>query len=97
MLVAAIILSAVTWEIRMSSDEINNLQKFLFCELGSHNSSDQCTYSELDTIDIIHAIHSVFSFLMFSLIPFVNLVYAVNIQELKKLWKKLTRSMVGKH
>ena len=85
MLVAAIILSAVTWQIRISSDEITNIQKFFFCELGSHNSSNQCKYSGLDNIDSVHIIYRVFSFLMFSLIPFVNLVYAVNIQELKEL------------
>ena len=94
MLVAAIILSAVTWQIRISSDEITNLQKFLFCELGSNNSSNQCKYSDLDDIDIVYITHRIFSFLMFSLIPFVNLVYAVNIQELKELWKRLTRSKV---
>ena len=95
-LAAALLFSHVTLQIRMSSGHLTNLLKFLFCELRSHNSSDQCKYFDLDNLFTINII-GILTFLMFSLIPFVNLVYAVNIQELKKLWKKLTRSMVCKH
>ena len=91
---AATIITLNTLDLRIGPHFTNNLQKFLFCELGRHNSSNTCKISDNGKIGSIFVFLEVFAILLFSLFPYVNLVFAVNIQELKELWKKLTQSMV---
>ena len=87
----------LTLYIRMGPNITTNLQRFLFCELGSHNSSNPCKTSDNDSIGSMVLFIQVFAIFLFSLFPYVNLVYAVNIQELKELWKKLMQAIVCKH
>ena len=94
---AAVIITLLTLNIRMGSHITNNSQRFLFCELGSQNSSNLCKISDHDSIGSMFVFLNVLALFLFSLFPYVNLVYAVNIQELKELWKKLKQSMVCKH
>ena len=65
---------------------IDNIQTYFFCEQGGHNASNPCSRSEIENQN--HPSLEVISHLMVAIFPLVNLLYAVNIQELKELSRK---------
>ena len=85
-LVAAVInLTTLTLFARNASVVANNLQRYFFCEQGGFNPSNPCSLPN----DIYHRPYiSSLGHILLSLLPVVNLIYAVNIKELKEVWRK---------
>ena len=85
-LVAAVInLTAFTLSIRNTSVVATNLKKYFFCEQGGFNPSNACNVPN----DIYHHPYiSSLGYILVSLLPIVSLIYAVNIVELKEVWRK---------
>ena len=64
-----------------------HVQRYFFCELSGHDSSKPCSRSEFE--NMTNAAEITLSYiLLIAVFPVVNLVYIVNIQELKELWRK---------
>ena len=85
-LVAAVVnLTILTLFARNASVVANNLQKYFFCEQGGFNPSNPCSLPN----DIYNQPYiSSLGHILLSLLPIVNLIYAVNIVELKEVWRK---------
>ena len=71
---------------RNPSQFIESIQTYFFCEQGGHNASNPCSRSEIENRN--HPSLEVLASLMVAIFPVVNLLYAVNIQELKELSRK---------
>ena len=85
LVVAVINLTTLTLSGRNTSVVANNLQKYFFCEQGGFNPSNPCSLPN----DIYHHPYiSSLGHILLSLLPIVNLIYAVNIKELKEVWRK---------
>ena len=88
MVIATIVLSVFTWDTSNGLQLLKDkLQTFLICELGHHNSSNPCIFSDPDSL--VYDLLQIMAYLLLHLLPVVNLLYVVNIQELKNLWKNM--------
>ena len=65
------------------------IERYFICELGGHNPSDPCSRSEFEKFTYPWV--TTLAFILLSLLPFVNLVYAVTIQDAKQLCRRLFR------
>ena len=95
MVMGVLVITAYTVNSRNNSNYLSNFQKFLFCEQGSHISSNPCINSGHEGFGLMFI--QMLSGVLLGFLPLVNMVYVVNIQELKDLWKKHSRSIVCKH
>ena len=83
---AAIALTSFTLSTRNAPLFVKTVQRYFFCEHGGHNPSKPCIRSDFEKL--AYPSVSTLSFICLALYPVVNLLYAVNIQELKDLWGK---------
>lgn len=80
-LLAVIALTAFTLSTKNLSQSVKFILKHFDCERDGHNTSNPCSRSEFEELN--NAALTTFSYILLGLFPIVNLVYAVNIQELK--------------
>lgn len=80
-LLAAIALTTFTLSIKDTSEITEHLINYFSCERDGHNSSNPCSRSELEALN--NPTLTTLSYVLLGLFPVVNLVYAVNIDELK--------------
>ena len=66
---------------------LDDFQNYFICEQRGHNLSNPCSGSGVisDTYTLVQLLPLVLG----NMFPFVNLLYIVNIQELKKFWSKV--------
>ena len=64
-----------------------SLQRYFFCEQSGRDSSKPCNRSEFENMTNASGI-TLSYILLLAVFPVVNLVYIVNIQELKEIWRK---------
>ena len=85
-ILATVALTAFTLSTRNSSSIIKGIQKYFLCEQGGHNSSSPCS-RDFER----HSNPSVttLAYVLLGLFPAVNLIYAVNMKELKEMAQKL--------
>lgn len=80
-LLAVIALTAFTLSTKNFPKTIRLFAEYFNCERNGHNSSNPCSRSEFERLN--NATLTSFSYILLGLFPIVNLIYAVNIQELK--------------
>ena len=66
---------------------VKSAKKHFFCEQSGHDPNEPCSRSEFEKLTNASGITLSYTLLM-AVFPAVNLVYVVNIRELKELWKK---------
>ena len=66
---------------------MDDFQNYFICEQGGHNLGNPCSGS--DIVSETYTLVKLFPLVLGSMFPFLNLLYIVNIQELKKLWTKV--------
>ena len=62
-----------------------SLQRYFFCEQGGYNPSNPCNRSDIE--DLTYPSLEIMSNILQAMFPVVNMIYVVNIQELKNLWR----------
>ena len=71
-----------------NAPELNDsIHEYFCCEQGGHNPDNPCSRSEIG--DLSDFCLKIVLYILMALFPVVNLIYAVNVQELKELWKKI--------
>ena len=70
---------------------LDSFQKNFVCVQASDNLGNPCSDSDIERN--IFTLMGILSYILMALFPVVNLLYIVNIQELKKFWTKAHRSM----
>lgn len=80
-LLAVIALTAFTFSIKNLTQSVKFILEHFDCERDGHNTSNPCSRSDFEALN--NAALTSFSYILLGLFPIVNLVYAVNIQELK--------------
>ena len=90
--VAAAGITLNTISTRNPSQFIDSIQTYFFCEQGGHNTSNPCSCSEIENQN--HPSMEVLASLMVVIFPVVNVLYAVNIQELKELSRKWLKNII---
>ena len=87
---AVLALTAFTLGTRHAPTFVKNVQRYFFCEQRGHNPSMPCNRMDFEkhTFPFVTTL----SYISLALFPVVNLLYAVNIQELKELWGKWLKS-----
>ena len=83
---ASVALTAFTLSIRNSSNFITSIQQYFLCEQGGHDSSSPCSR---DYISQSFPSLTTLSYILLGLFPVVNLIYAMNLKELKEMAQKL--------
>ena len=82
-----IALTSFTLATRNTGVIVNSAKRYFLCEQNGHDPSEPCSRSELERL--MNPTGITLSFILaMALFPVVNLVYIVNIQELKELWRK---------
>ena len=81
---AVVALTVLTMASRNSSQLVKSILRYFFCEQGGHNPSSPCSRSDIEHLG--HPSIEALSYILLALLPVVNLLYAVNIAELKELW-----------
>ena len=93
-ILAATILTTMTLVSRVTLELEDNIQEYFLCEESGHNFSHQCDHSKIDRLNLPSIVINITMFLL-GLFPVTNLVYAVNVEELrddlKKRWKRYSR------
>ena len=77
-------LSVFTIGTRGSSRLMKGLLRYFFCEQGGHNPSSPCSRSDIENMSYLSM--DALSHVLLAFLSVVNLLYAVNIAELKELW-----------
>ena len=85
MVLAVVALTAFTLSTRNNALFARDVQVYFFCEQSGHNPSSPCSRSFIGELTYPSVTTS--SYILLAISPVVNLVYAVDIQELKQLWK----------
>ena len=86
-LVAAVVnLTVLTLFTRNTLAIAKNIQNYFLCERGSFNPSNPCS---LPNGIYNYPFGSSLGHILLSLLPIVNLIYAININELKEMWGKM--------
>lgn len=80
-LLASVSLTAFTISTRNLAHFAELLGDYFSCEIGGHNSSNPCSRSEFEALSNAGLAGS--AYILLGLFPIVNLLYAVNVQELK--------------
>ena len=70
---------------------LDSFQKNFICVQESHNLGNPCSDSDVERN--VFTLMGFLSYILLALFPVVNLLYIVNIQELKKFWTKVHWSM----
>ena len=83
MVLAVISLTVLTLFSRNSSQLVESIRKYFICEQGGQNLNNPCNRSDINRLS--NPWVSTLSYITLSLFPVMNLLYTVNIQELKKL------------
>ena len=65
---------------------MDSVEKHFLCEQGGHNPSHPCNHSDIENQTYPSLI--IFVFVVFAMLPAINMVYVVNIKELKEFWRK---------
>ena len=68
-----------------NSQKKDIFERYFLCEQGGHNPSNPCSHSEIE--DLHYPSLEILVNTFESLFPVVNLMYVVNIQELKEVWR----------
>ena len=63
----------------------DDVQEYFCCELGGHNPGNPCSRSKIGNLSDLGL--EILLYILLALFPVVNLIYAVNVQELKELWR----------
>ena len=95
-LLAVISLSAFTLATKNLPKTVRLFAEYFNCERNGHNTSDPCSRLEFERLN--NATLASFAYILLGLFPIVNLIYAVNIQELKvycRCFKKKTASRIS--
>ena len=87
MVLCVVALTSYTVSVRNTTPLVNSAQTYFFCEQNGHNSSEPCNLDELKTLANPAGTTLAYILLM-GFFPAVNMVYIVNIEELKEMWKK---------
>ena len=66
---------------------LDDFQNYFICEQRGNNLSNPC--SGFGVVSDTYTLVQLLPHFLGSMFPFVNLLYIVNIQELKKLWTKV--------
>ena len=81
---AVVGLSVFTIGTTGSSRLVKGILRYFFCEQGGHNPSSPCSRSDVENMSLVSM--QALSHILLAFLPVVNLLYAVNIAELKELW-----------
>ena len=86
MLVQLVSVTGLTVYTKNTPQLLENIEKYFICEQGGHNPSNPCSRSNVDkwSNPFLDAV----GYFVLAFFPFVNLIYVVNIGELKELWRK---------
>ena len=87
MVLSVVALTTFTLATKNTLIIVNSAQQYFFCELSGHDPSNPCNRSEFEKLTN-PSVTTLSYILMMALFPVVNLVYIVNIEELKQLWRK---------
>ena len=79
-------LTAFTMFTRNAPRLVSSIQRYFICERRGHDPNNPCSRSGI--ADGNNHFMDTLSFLLVAFFPVVNLVYAVNVRELKELWMK---------
>ena len=85
MLLASIALTSFTISTKNSDILQEKLISYFFCELGGHDPDQPCDRSQFEQEN--SPVISTLSYILLGLFPIGNLVYALNISELKEICK----------
>ena len=81
-LLAVISLSSFTTSTRNIPERTRTALSYFSCEQGGHDPEAPCSRAEMESKN--NSVVGTLTFVVMGLFPVVNLVYAVNIQELKE-------------
>ena len=84
--IAVFTLTSFTLLTRNSTQFVSSVEQNFLCEQGGHNPSNPCSLSDIESLS--YPAVNTLTYILIALLPFVNLLYTVNIQELKELWAK---------
>jgi hypothetical protein len=93
-LLAAISLTAFTLSTKNLPETVKNFLEYFDCEKDGHNSSDPCSRADFERLN--NSALTTFSYILLGLFPVANLVYAVNVQELKAYCQCFSRKSKSK-
>lgn len=79
---AVISLTSFTMSTRDASAIATHTLEYFLCEQGGHNPETPCSRAAID--EMTDPVISTMSYILLGLFPIVNLVYALNVQELKE-------------
>ena len=69
------------------TQNLDDFQNNFICEQNGHNLSNPCSGS--GAVNDTYTLVKLLPFVLGNMFPFVNLLYIVNIHELKKFWTKV--------
>lgn len=85
-ILATVALTTFTVVTRNASNYIKNIQRYFLCEQGGYDPNNPCShdfrrqsYPSLTTL----------SYVLLGLFPVVNLIYAINLKEMKEIFQKM--------
>ena len=87
MVLCVVALTSFTVTTKNTTVTENSAHRYFSCEQNGHNPSKPCSRSELEKLTNPSGIILAYILLM-ALFPVMNLVFIVNIKELKELWRK---------
>ena len=74
---------------RNASPFVKNIQRYFFCEQSGHDPNNPCSRSEFEKLS--NPSITTLSYILLAIFPVINLVFVVNIQELKQSWRRLLK------
>ncbi len=85
------VVALTTFTLTTRNDEVTVKRIFLYfvCEQKGHNPDDPCSRSDFE--ELTYPAWTTMSYILLGMFPIVNLIYAVNIQELKDFCQCGTR------
>ncbi len=90
-ILVAMALSSLTLTTRNFHTLREALLRYFSCEQDGHDPNNPCSREDLEKI--LHPYPTAFSFVFIGLCPVFNMIYIVNIQEVKSTVKKWRRTM----
>lgn len=86
---AAVSLTAFTLSIRELSTLFHHIVQYYICEQGGHDPDAPCSRAAFEALQKPGI--TTLSYILLGLFPVVNLVYALNVQELREMCRCVSR------
>ncbi len=81
------VLVTFTLNIKYTDEFVASISKLFVCELNGYNPDNPCSRSDINRFQ--YPWLSAVSYIIFGSLPIVNLIYAINIEDMKQWFSKI--------